>query len=176
MRWILATCAVLFAGTLYLIAKIAMMDHCAIWHRGDDWTFPVVATVGANAVIGVCYFAIPAIVFWYAIRLRSARLPLWLSLLAVSVACFVLWCGATHWDAVFVRPVVYCTESLLIKLAPPAFSLISLAAFALCTEPLLLLAGIVARSKLFAPILNLRSPFATVVALRRIAEEMDAHG
>lgn len=176
MKWILGICAVLFAGTLYLIWRVAWMYECTMWHRDDPWTFPAVSMVSANAVIAVCYTLIPAIVFYYAARLRSAHLPLWLTGLAMSVACFVLWCGLTHWDAVVARPVVFCAESLLIKLMTAAFSLISLASFAICIEPLLMLASVVARSKIFAPLLDLESPFKTVAALRKIEEEMAARG
>jgi hypothetical protein len=173
MRWILVGLVGLFGMTVYLIAQVGQRDHCTLWHRGDEWSFVVVATVGSNALIAVCYFGIPALIAVYAVRLWRARLPRWLTLLAITFGCFVLWCGLTHVDAMLARPLVYCTESLVVKLLTAFFSLVSLVACAICTEPILLLIAMVSRSKLLAPILSLSSPFETAAVLRRAMEEAD---
>lgn len=171
MRWILAACGALFLANLLPIGRVAAGQHCAIYHPGDPWNATLVATVVSDAVIAACYFGIPAHFVFWALRLWRDRLPAWLALLGIAFACFVLSCGLTHVDAVFARPIVYCTESLLIKLETAAFSLVSLAACAICTEPLLLLAGMVSRSPVFGPILRLSSPFETAAVLRRLLKE-----
>lgn len=175
MRWIVFALVAFFGVTVCLLYDVGASSHCAIWHRGDPWTFLVVATVAANGVIAVCYFGIPALISIYVIELRRSRLPRWLSLLTLSFACFVLWCGLTHVDAVLARPVVYCTSSLIVKLGAALFSLTSLVGCAICTKPILLLIALVARSRLLAPILELESPFETAAVLRQALQEAD-HG
>lgn len=175
MRWILVALTGLFWMTLYLIWQVSERGHCTIWHRGEPWSFLVVSTVLSNAVIAVCYFAIPALIAVYAFRLWRAHLPQWLTLLAISFGCFVFWCGLTHLDAMVARPLVYCTESLIVKLLTAFFSLVSLVACAICTEPLLLLIALVSRSHVLAPLLSLSSPFETTAVLRQALKEAD-HG
>jgi hypothetical protein len=172
MRWILAVVAALFAGTVWLLWAVAENSACVVWHPGQPWTLGVVAAVAANGIIATCYFGIPAHVAYYAARLWREHLPDWMVGLLVVFACFILWCGMTHLDLVLARPVVYCTPSLLIKLQTAAFSLAALAGCVICTEPLMLLVTIIARSKIFEPILTFRSPWKATMVLREILKGM----
>lgn len=171
MKWILAACGALFALTLYLVARVAIMDHCALWHAGEPWTFLVVATLASNAVIAACYFLIPMHSGFLAWRLWRARLPRWMTLLALLLGCFVLSCGFNHVDSVLARPVVYCWESLTGRIITAGFSGAFLVACIVCAEPLLLMLDLVAKSKLLAPILSLSSPFETTAVLRGLSKE-----
>lgn len=170
------TGAAIFIGLLWLLQRIAMRGHCQIWHRGDPWTPEVVATVLADAVIAACYFAIPTKLLFLAAKFSRARLPSWLVLLLVSFAFFVISCGLTHASSVFVRPLVFCTEDLIIKLATAGFSLTSTAGFILCGEALVLMVEFAGRSTMFKWIVGHGSPFETAAALRVALERTPTDG
>lgn len=148
------------------LVSLLVKDQCLVWHGGGSIPWLAAAVIACNLVIGFAYFGIP-FELWRAGRSADLRLPWWLRAAVASYAAFILSCGVTHIERAIIRPVTYCTESLVILAVCAVLSVGAWVWTRACRPAIEQLARILAVMPEIREVLGL-SPAEAAEALKRV--------